>query len=420
MCKLGLLTNYDVFIVILRLSSDTVTLSSPVIRKEISRNSLPANLANDTSVFDLLLALLLFTGKPQRLDAINSGLWVGLYVRKPNEDRPTHTKRKGREKESGNKKRKTGEGEGGPSGFEDGRGDSGANDHDHGGEKLLEGGYQMERRRERPRRSDESGLSLGDTSIPSLRDPDTSSFTQGSNEDQKIITPTSATFDLNLNQSSSLFSGEPSSFLSDPKSGTNTRFGPVLHLDYQPSGRPLAVEDVEFLTSTEWYPVIPSTLAEEERVVIDRLITHGEYFKTFSARSSSDQDSLIAHSYSTDHPLSSRSTASDVSMTSHPTANDHPLPSPFLSSHQLIIKLAYLRHPRHHEELHLASGPEIAQAAEAECRILSGPLRDLQGERVPRLSGMWRSRDGIWGLTILGKVDGRQLGEGEALEEGEL
>ncbi len=75
--KVGVLTNYNVFLVILRTGKDKIVLSSPVIRDRISRASLEPGLANDVSVWKLLLALLLYVGRPENLQG-KTGIWADL------------------------------------------------------------------------------------------------------------------------------------------------------------------------------------------------------------------------------------------------------------------------------------------------------------------------------------------------------
>ncbi len=86
-CGVGLLTTYDVYLVILRQSNNHIVLSSPVIRSAVDRNSLADPFRNDLSVCDLFLALLLFASQPQRLEE-TPGIWEGLYVRSGDLERP--------------------------------------------------------------------------------------------------------------------------------------------------------------------------------------------------------------------------------------------------------------------------------------------------------------------------------------------
>ncbi len=187
--------------------------------------------------------------------------------------------------------------------------------------------------KDRPRRSDELILSLCDTSISAEED-----------DDERIVTPAPTT-DF-VSKTTSLLC-DPSF---DPKS--SIRLGPVLHLRCERAGGPtLPNQDVEFLTSTPFYPVIPSVLGPEEvEIDIDRLIALGEYFKTFSA--SALFPGIL-----------------DRQITSLDTTSRQPL----------IIKLAYLRDPPHQQELQLPPGMQVIHAAETECRILYGPLVRYRG-----------------------------------------
>jgi len=126
-CGVGVLTSYDAYIVILRLTNNHITLSSPVIRSTINRDSLDDPFRNEMSLFDLLLALLLFVAQPKRLEE-KSSLWTGLYVRTEEAERPTHTKRKNKEAGSTSKRSK----QAGPSRAGEGQG---ANESGEGGEQ---------------------------------------------------------------------------------------------------------------------------------------------------------------------------------------------------------------------------------------------------------------------------------------------
>ncbi len=388
-CKVGLVSNYDAYIVILRLAVDKVALSSPVIRQTSLRTTLPEPLANGMSVYDLLLSLLLFTANPSRL---TGEVWLKLYVRERIDDRLTHRpklKRKGNGSGSAGNKKSRADDNGG-SGSGSGR-RAAEESGESQGDSQLSGGGRAELTRSRARTSH--------TLVPSLN---SSSSTQSS--DQVVETP-----DVGPGSSSPLFGPlvERSSLhlLLDPKQAPHTHHpDPEMYLDCDAVETPLYLVHVDFLRPIVWRPIVtPSTLG---RIMIQRLIAQGEHFTTFSATSTSSSSS----SYDSTFPSSHAST------TSPSRSHD----SQMIPETELIVKLARLYDRPHHKELGLPSGSDVARAVETERRILSGPLRHLQGSSVPRLEGVWRSASGEWELVVLGKVAGRQMGQEDMLEEGEL
>ncbi len=386
-CPIGLLTNYDAYIVILRVSQSGIALSSPVLRKATSRNSL-GPLKNEMSVLDLLLALLLYTARPGRL---KGSVWSGLYVREIRREEPTHAKRKNEEgsgsrsgKRKGKIKQREEESEDG--GGQSGRGLTERTDEDVGPSAGQEWhGTPVRISRKRPREFDKATTTMTTTETTFFpTSVDVSFSSEG--EDQRIVTPTSFTFDHPNSQSL------PSNSKRHPKH--DPHLGPVLHLDYDPRHVPPVLSSLELepLTMTSFYPVNRSDLWEIEPlerdldIVLHRLIVVGNYFRTFSA-----------------------------SMPPRTLDPERPSRSP-----SIIVKFAYLQDPEDSEELNSTSGSEAMQAVENEWKVLNGPLRDLQDRQIPKVYGMWRSGCGDWAMLVLEHIEGEQLEPGRELSRVEM
>jgi hypothetical protein len=104
---LGVLTNYNVFILLVRKGPGDIVMSSPVICDSTERSQLPqldSRLANDMSVWQFLLSLLLYSGQPNRLTE-KGGVWRELYVR-PEEEHEAGKGAKKRKGEGGGKGKK--------------------------------------------------------------------------------------------------------------------------------------------------------------------------------------------------------------------------------------------------------------------------------------------------------------------------
>jgi len=439
-CAVGLLTSYDTYIVVLRLAIDHIVISSPVIRDATFRRQLPLAFGNDMSVFDLLLALLLFTARPERLKG-QEGMWLGLYVKEEVGEKKTHgTKRKGKERDdvSPAKKRSQGGagGSGGPSG--------GMNDDTRGGEwngkegerdgspshrypPTLDSAQTRQLRLldpppKRPRRSDESSVSDGALTI--------------SNPSDIILTPSSTSFNITPAFPHIDLHSKPCSSSPSPPAFS---LSPTLSLKIDPPSRgQFSILDAAFFRNTPFFPVVPSKLGQggtEVQCVLDRILASGEHYITFSGWAGSsgyresernegekgEEDNGEAdpeESFKASPGDDSQLTATSRHTNSRPVPSrpdPHPpnlQPAPFRAQ-SLIFKLAYLIDRENHKMLRLPSGADVACAVENEVRALSGPLADLQGGVVPRLQGLWRSVSGEWAVIVLEMIDGRGLLRGE-------
>lgn len=361
-CRVGLLTNFDTYVVLLRRSVRTVLVSSPVLRQSIARASLEPKFANHMSVLNLLLSLLLFTAKPGRLEVINKGIWTGLYVREGEVARPVHQKRTRQEKDvegpvTPQKRFRAGGHEGGSEG------------DDHEGDRSVSSRIVSVKG---PRRSDESP-------IPSLTLHDSNPATD---QDEVIVTPMMTDFVSNINLPDPQLQLLPKRSDSPWPARKTGPMPPVwaspscLFLAYEPGeqsggGPSLSALDVESLCNIRFVPIRLPSISLGGLVVINRILAVGEYFITF-----------VAHS--------SPSTA-------------------------IILKLAFLGDKTDRELRQLPAASEVAGAFETEVGILS----DLQGEGVPRLYGSWMSDDDLWALMALEKIEGRQLSSADVITHDE-
>ncbi len=224
-----------------------------------------------------------------------------------------------------------------------------------------------------PRRSDESttsSLSSGTTSAA-----------------ESILTPTSATFNLS--------------------STSNPSLGPVIRFKFDDISTDwsLSVTDVDYFQRTTFHAVIPSD-AEigrlgmdgegEVQILMEKMLGDGEYFLTFSSSASTptyedEEDREVDIVYPDSSPPQL-----DLSQTHF---NPHKAKHHAAQHQRLILKFGYLQNRPHHP-----TGNEIALAIQNEVQTLSGPLSDLQGTVVPRLFGLWRSKDWDWAVVVLEDV----------------
>lgn len=104
---LGVLTNYDIFVLLVRAGPSQMILSSPIIRDRNVRVGLSDRMINTMSVWEFLLALLLYTARPERLTS-RGGVWDNLYVGpKGLYETPQPRKRKGNDKGKKRDKKET-------------------------------------------------------------------------------------------------------------------------------------------------------------------------------------------------------------------------------------------------------------------------------------------------------------------------
>jgi len=384
--KVGVLTNYNVFLVILRTGKDKIVLSSPVIRDRISRASLEPGLANDVSVWKLLLALLLYVGRPENLQG-KTGIWADLWVRDPGERKEISTKKRKRNsgRDGGDQRKTTKAGE------EDRSGSPAEPDDKDGAEEL------------------DHKVHCGSTSSSNSR--------AGSNAE---IKPTDASsMDLTFTDYPSM-DDEPSSLprLSPSPSSYLDARSPLYraNLHFHQTSRQISPQDLLWFEERRFQLTKPSpslsNIEADPWLSLDEMIAEGPHFTTFSA---SALGRLNPH---TDNLSDSCHTEPDTfaAGSSPKTLVDLVLSPPQC---QYILKLARLFSPPHHTELGIVSGSDIVSALELEVRCLTDHLVDLQGSIVPRFHGLWLSQSpgGQWAILLLEKVGlgGKQIRRWEDL-----
>ncbi len=376
--KVGVLSNYNVYIVVLRIANDHIAISDPVLRSTSLRQVLDPPLANDMSVWELLLALLLYAAQPTRLETRGS-IWSGLWV-KDVEDvlrpgkrtggkRPLSSPTKNRARQSDEPHGKGDIGDGGPV--------SGDSDSD-----MARGTFRRPEDLDYARAggvrhvsdsSDTSSISnsMSEPSLATPRDRDKKSRfpidikTGVGDESPFKKSP------LNLDATWSTFSPSLSPHL-HAKTKIPSTLSPSMTSYHHPT--PTLCFDLDSphvpeqellrLAEQKFRLVVPPRRAPlgDVRLSVNHIISYGQYFTTFAASS----DTPIVHS-------------------------------------SLVFKLARLTTPSHHHESRLPSGREVRRTLDNEVQILTGPLNDLQGSVVPTFHGLWRADE--WAIILLERVD---------------
>ncbi len=441
------LSNYNAFIVILRPSVDQILLSSPVLRQCVTkRDELEHPLTNDMSVWDLLLALLLYSARPERMSGIRAALWDGFYV-KPSGQGSVHESAKKRKNPGGwgegssKSQRGHNKGVGAGSSGRKASGDSeGADvveqggvtsntnhDHDHkpdhdrdnahdgGGPTPHADDFPLGTRR--PRVSDESN--------PGLKTDTTGqSVSSGSSTSTDPDTPVSARF----------FMMGPTATHPVADADADADVAPLglLHLDLErvtDTGQ-LSLFDRDQLTGPFHLLVSPSrprprpgvpvpdpgTADKDKRVdaelhlSLDTMLALGHISSTWSA-TVTVPDPTSSGSVSVSGPdfIPSNTTRSE----GEPGLGD----ADTLHATRLILKLTYLVAPPHHHERRLPSSTDRAMAVRTEVGVLTGSLAGLQGTVVPVFYGLWSSPDGRWVVMVVEHVLGQAGSSGAALTE---
>lgn len=394
--KVGVLTNYNVFLVILRTARNQITLSSPVLRDSNLRVGLEEGFANDMSVWALLLALLLYAGQPDKIEE-KADIWKALWVRSPGEEQDKSTKKR---------RRSWGGGDGNERSKKTGAGDEnwGGTPAETGPEDGTEKVQHRIRCGSTPNPKSSAGWSV--EMQPKVPPPTDHTFSNQPSMDEGHISF------LGLSPS-------PSVRLSHctPLSNAN--------LHFHQTSRNVSQQTLLWFEERRFHLTNPvpslSNIEANPWLSLDELIAEGPHFTTFSASApdclSPDADDLASSCSTEPDTFSAGSSAeTHVNLTQPPATIDPP-------PRQYILKLARLFSPPHHTELGLASGSDIVSALELELRCYTNHLADLQGSIVPRFHGLWLSQSpgGQWAILLLEKVGlgGKQMRKWEELTKGE-
>lgn len=400
----GVVTNYNIYLVILRTAIDHIVVSSPIIRKLSLRLTLEEPFTNQMSVYELLLSLLLHSARPERVEitAKEKGLWKGLFVREPVEKASGGKRKRGDDGSGGSSRKRGGERkDGGEVRDQAEGGDASEGSQSGEGEQVNDDSAGRENVRTTPRRSDESNTS------PVSGAP--------------TLIASSPTIDLSAPSSTMI-----------PPNAKSTMPTPTLRFTATSPElrRIMRTDEIEWMEGSTFFLADPPSIdlmdecCSELELVLDELLMQGDRFITYSAlarvvghvkdpdiqsrHDNNNQDIHANHEQGihevkhTDHPEYSYKINDD---SSSDIANVQTSPSLFGSRHGFIVKLADLHTREHQIELDLPDPTTIRHAIRNEIRALTGPLADLQGVSVPRCYGSWISSGG-WAVVLLEKVEG--------------